>query len=71
MQSFLILFLDLLGFTAVSDDTCQNPKVRREWRKLSPNERTDWMNAVNVTDLLLQDIYDVDRWLLVHRYSSS
>ena len=75
MRSFLgivhAVLLGLLGSAAASNNTCRNPKVRHEWRKLSPNERTEWMNAVNVTTLLLQDTYDVDWCLLVHRYSSS
>ena len=52
MRSFLgivpVLFFCHLVSTAAIGNTCQNPKVRREWRQLSPSERTEWMNAVNV-----------------------
>jgi hypothetical protein len=30
------------------DKKCGKPKVRREWRKLSPSERGDWIKAMNV-----------------------
>jgi len=30
------------------DHTCLNPKVRKEWRKLSEYEKTDWIRAVKV-----------------------
>ena len=52
MRSFLgivpvLLFCHLVSAAAINN-TCRNPKVRREWRQLSPSERTDWINAVNV-----------------------
>lgn len=31
---------------------CTNPKIRREWRRLSPDERAAWLNAVKVFLLL-------------------
>ena len=27
---------------------CESPNVRREWRALSPHERAEWIEAVNV-----------------------
>ena len=42
------LLFGLLVSTATANNACQKPKVRREWRKLSPSERTEWINAVNV-----------------------
>ena len=58
MGSFLgivrVLFLGLLVSTAVANKTCKNPKVRREWRKLSLKEREQWIEAVNVFAFLRQ-----------------
>lgn len=52
MGSFLgvarALFICLLVSAAVASNTCKTPKVRREWRKLTPGERTEWIRAVNV-----------------------
>ena len=32
---------------------CTKPAVRKEWRKLSVSEKTDWIRAVNVSGLIL------------------
>ena len=61
-----VLFVGLLvSTTAASNVRCQNPKVRCEWRKLSPSERTEWVDAVNVFISPSQLVYDIDQWLLV------
>lgn len=65
MRPFLslirVLFFGLLASTVVANNvTCQKPKVRCEWRKLSPSERTEWIDAVNVFIPLPQTVYDVD-----------
>jgi hypothetical protein len=58
MGSFLgivrVLFLGLLVSAAFAKKTCKKPKARREWRKLSPHEREQWIEAVNVLVSLLQ-----------------
>jgi len=57
MASFLsivrVVVLSVLVSAAVAGNrtTCQNPRVRREWRALSLDERTDWIRAVNVLSL--------------------
>lgn len=56
MASFLgvlrVLFLSLVVSVAVAADddksSCQNPKVRREWRQLSADEQAEWIRAMNV-----------------------
>ena len=53
MASFLgvlrVLFVSLLVSVAVAaDGDCTDPKVRREWRKLSPDEQSEWIQAMNV-----------------------
>ena len=58
MGSFLgvvrVLLLSLFVSAVVANNNgCGKPKVRREWRKLSPRERGDWISAVNVLILLL------------------
>jgi len=63
MASFLgltrILLLSLfVSFVAADDNTyggCQNPKVRREWRKISDDERAGWIKAVNCLTTLPHD----------------
>lgn len=53
--SFTLGYLLLLASLAFSvtayqhNRTCVNPKVRKEWRQLSESERSDWINAVNVS----------------------
>ena len=42
-----IALVSVFFFTTVNGD-CSNPKVRKEWRKLTSDERTCWLNAVNV-----------------------
>ena len=55
------LFLGVLVSTVVGDSAgCKKPKVRREWRKLSPSERTEWLKAVSVRIPLLQIVYDAN-----------
>ena len=43
-----VLFLCLFVAGIAAQKSCQEPKVRREWRKLSPDERAEWIGAVNV-----------------------
>ena len=31
---------------------CKKPVVRKEWRTLSTSEKTDWIRAVNVSQLI-------------------
>lgn len=58
---FQVLFFGLLVSAAVANNaTCDNPKVRREWRKLSVSERKDWIDAVNVCVPLPQAVYDAN-----------
>ena len=42
-----IALVSALLFTSVSGH-CTTPKVRKEWRRLSPDERASWINAVKV-----------------------
>jgi tyrosinase len=51
MGSFLglvrVLLLSLFVSAAVASNSgCGKPKVRREWRKLSPRDKGDWIKAV-------------------------
>jgi len=52
MGSFLgvvrVLLLCLLVSAVGAKDACKQPKVRREWRKLTPGERAEWIDAVKV-----------------------
>jgi tyrosinase len=58
MASFLglvrVLLLSLLVSVVVADG-CEKPKVRREWRKLSSDERSEWIKAVNCLTTLPHD----------------
>ena len=57
----LVLFFGLLASAVAANNTiCCEPKVRREWRNLSPSERIDWMNAVNVPIILPRAAYGAD-----------
>ena len=65
MRPFLVtvrvLFVGFLVSTAAASNVrCREPKVRREWRKLSPSERTEWIDAVNVFISLSQAVDDAD-----------
>jgi hypothetical protein len=42
-----ITLVSVLLFTSVSGH-CTNPKVRKEWRCISSDERASWINAVKV-----------------------
>ncbi|KAF9644191.1 Di-copper centre-containing protein [Thelephora ganbajun] len=59
MGSFLgvvhALLLCCLVSAVVAYDGCFNPKVRREWRQLTPGERTEWIRAVNCLAALPHD----------------
>jgi len=61
MASFLglarVLLLSLLVSTVVAgtNSTCKNPRIRREWRALSEDERLDWIRAVNCLSTLPHD----------------
>jgi hypothetical protein len=53
MVSFLavvrvLLFSFLVSAVVASGNKCKKPKVRREWRALSRDQRTEWIRAVNV-----------------------
>ena len=39
----------LFGQSVATQARCSNPSVRREWRSLTPHERTEWISAVKVT----------------------
>jgi len=78
MTSFVglvrVLFL-CLAVSAVGAKSCKKPKVRREWRKLEPRQRANWIDAVNVTTLSL-DLHspspqDADRYFSVSRQTPS
>ena len=64
MGSFLsvvrVLLLCLYASAAVANNKCLKPKVRREWRKLTQDERADWIGAVNVLALWLFCCQDTD-----------
>ena len=74
MRPFLsiipVLFLGLSVSAAATNTTCKNPKVRREWRKLSSTERSEWINAVNVFIPMPQTAHNADRQLLVPCHAS-
>lgn len=42
-----VALVSTLLFTSVSGH-CTTPKVRKEWRCLSPDERASWLNAIKV-----------------------
>ena len=42
-----IALVSALLFTSASGQ-CTTPKVRKEWRCLSPDQRASWINAVKV-----------------------
>ena len=66
-----VLFSGVLVSTVIANNvTCKNPKVRREWRKLSTDQRIEWINAIKVRVPLLQAMCNADQWLLVSDYSS-
>ena len=52
MGSFLgvaqALVLCFLVSAIAGHDSCQHPRVRREWRNLELDERAEWIRAVNV-----------------------
>lgn len=47
-----------LLFTSVSGAavgaTCTNPKVRKEWRSISSDERAAWIDGIKVSSLSVQ-----------------
>jgi len=50
------LLVSLLVSAAVANGKkCENPKVRREWRKLSSSERSEWIDAVNCLNTIPHD----------------
>ncbi len=47
----LVFFSVLLTLTVSAPDRpshCKHPAIRKEWRALSPRERTEWIAAVDV-----------------------
>jgi hypothetical protein len=64
MGSFLavarVLLLSILVSAVAGNNSCQEPKVRREWRALEPDERAEWIDAVNVLVLRLHGIQDAN-----------
>jgi hypothetical protein len=42
------LLLNLFVSVVAGNNSCQKPRVRREWRSLELDERADWIRAVNV-----------------------
>ena len=44
----VFLALLLTFFTTVYAGHCKKPRVRREWRSISEDERKEWVNAVKV-----------------------
>jgi len=60
-----------LFVTSVAADQCKKPRIRREWRKLTPRERAEWIDAINVFRFtVLPMLQDTDQTLLVYRQGS-
>ncbi|PBK95601.1 Di-copper centre-containing protein [Armillaria gallica] len=54
----LVFFSVLLTLTVSASDRpshCEHPAIRKEWRTLSPRERTEWIAAVNCLATLPHD----------------
>ena len=65
-----VLLVSLL-VTAVAADECKKPRIRREWRKLTPRERAEWINAINVTRFPVRPMSKIlTSHRLVHRQGS-
>jgi tyrosinase len=47
--AILVASISLLRVYPVTATQCTKPIVRKEWRKLSVPEKTDWIRAVNVS----------------------
>ena len=48
LHIFSIVLVSALLSVSVSGQ-CTSPKVRREWRSISPDERASWLKAIKVT----------------------
>ena len=52
-QAILGVFILFFCLDSVASAQCTKPAVRKEWRKLSVSEKTDWIRAVNVHKIYL------------------
>jgi hypothetical protein len=43
-----VLLSCLLVSAVAANNACKNPRVRREWRKLTTREQAEWISAVDV-----------------------
>lgn len=50
--AYALVFCFLVNAVA-GNHSCQQPRIRREWRSLEPSERADWIGAVNVLNLTI------------------
>jgi len=65
MGSFLgvvrvVLLSIFVSVVVANNGGCFEPKVRREWRTLSPRQQGDWINAVKVLIQHCHTVWDAD-----------